>query len=93
MHIAMANFYLLSVTGPKMPADLKQGMETTVTAKPDVINWLKRSLDAVKEAHLTEKPKGLERKVLSVRSILWTETRRSMACTFVLFTATNIWDS
>ena len=23
MHIAIANFYLLSVTGPKMPADLK----------------------------------------------------------------------
>src|SRR4051812_29431603 len=23
MHIALANFYLLSVTGPKMPADLK----------------------------------------------------------------------
>jgi len=63
MHIAMANFYLLSVTGPKMPADLKQGMETTVTSKPDVINWLKRSLDAVKEAHLAENPKDLERKV------------------------------
>jgi hypothetical protein len=25
MHIVMANFYLLRVTGPKMPADLKQG--------------------------------------------------------------------
>jgi hypothetical protein len=23
MHLAMANFYLLSVTGPKMPAELK----------------------------------------------------------------------
>ena len=27
------------------------------------INWLKRSLDAVKEAHLAENPKDLERKV------------------------------
>jgi len=63
MHIAMANFYLLSVTGPKMPADLKEGMDKTVTSKPDVINWLKRSLDAVKEAHLAESPKDLERKV------------------------------
>src|SRR6476646_10434898 len=40
MHIAMANFYLLSVTGPKMPADVKEGMEKSVTAKADVINWL-----------------------------------------------------
>ena len=63
MHIVFANFYLLSVTGPKMPADLKQGMDKTVTAKADVINWLKRSLDAVKEAHLAEKPDDLQRKV------------------------------
>jgi hypothetical protein len=54
MHIAMANFYLLSVTGPKMPADLKEGMDKSVTSKSDVINWLKRSLDAVKAAHLAE---------------------------------------
>jgi uncharacterized damage-inducible protein DinB len=63
MHIVMANFWLLSVTGPKMPADLKEGMEKSVTSKADVINWLKRSLDAVKEAHLAETPKDLERKV------------------------------
>jgi hypothetical protein len=25
MHIVFANFYLLSIAGPKMPADLKQG--------------------------------------------------------------------
>src|SRR5450755_1521642 len=43
MHIAMANFYLLSVTGPKMPADLNSpDIEKTVTAKADVIGWLKR---------------------------------------------------
>jgi uncharacterized damage-inducible protein DinB len=63
MHIALANFYLLSVTGPKMPADLKPEMEKTVASKADVINWLKRSLDAVKTAHLAETPKDLERKV------------------------------
>src|SRR5207248_11721006 len=57
MHIALANFYLLSVTGPKMPADAKEGMEKSVTAKADVINWLKRSLDAVKQAHLAVTPK------------------------------------
>jgi len=63
MHIVMANFYLLSVTGPKMPTDLKEDSEKTVTAKPDVIRWLKRSLDAVKEAHTAETPGDLDRKV------------------------------
>ncbi|HKN74784.1 MAG TPA: DinB family protein [Candidatus Acidoferrum sp.] len=63
MHIAEANFYLLSVTGPKMPADMKEGMEKSVTAKADVINWLKRSLEAVKQAHLAVTPNELQRKV------------------------------
>jgi uncharacterized damage-inducible protein DinB len=59
MHIVMANFWLLSVTGPKMPPDLKEDAEKTVTSKPEVIAWLKRSLDAVKQAHLSEDPKHL----------------------------------
>ncbi|HXN52450.1 MAG TPA: DinB family protein [Candidatus Acidoferrum sp.] len=63
MHIALANFYLLSVTGPKMPADVKREMEKSVTSKADVISWLKRSLDAVKEARASVTPKDLERKV------------------------------
>lgn len=63
MHIAEANFYLLSVTGPKMPADMKEGMEKSVTAKAEVISWLKRSLEAVKQAHLAVTPKDLQRKV------------------------------
>src|ERR1700680_318523 len=63
MHIVFANFYLLSVTGPKMPASLKQDMDKTVTSKAEVIDWLKRSLEAVKEAHLAEKPNDLQRKV------------------------------
>jgi uncharacterized damage-inducible protein DinB len=63
MHIVMANFYLLSVTAPKMPADLKQDTEKTVASKAEVIGWLKRSLDAVKQAHLAETPQDLQRKV------------------------------
>lgn len=63
MHIVMANFWLLSVTGPKMPADLKQNAEKTVTSKAEVIAWLKRSLEAVKEAHLAVRPEDLSRKV------------------------------
>ena len=51
MHIAMSNFYLPSVTGPKMPADIKSAdMEKTVTGKAGIIGWLKRSLDAVRSA-------------------------------------------
>ena len=63
MHIALANLYLLSVTGPQIPPDLKQEMEKTVTSKPQVIDWLKRSLDALKQAHVAETPKDLQRKV------------------------------
>jgi hypothetical protein len=32
MHLVLANFYLLSVIGPKMPADLKWEAEKTVTS-------------------------------------------------------------
>jgi uncharacterized damage-inducible protein DinB len=63
MHIVLANFYLLSVTGPKMPVDLKEDAEKSVTSKPEVIAWLKRSLEAVKTAHAAVTPKDLERRV------------------------------
>jgi len=63
MHIAIANFYLLSVTGPKMPSDLKQDAEKSVTSKAEVISWLKRSLEVVKQAHHNETAKDLQRKV------------------------------
>lgn len=63
MHIVMANFYLLSVTGPPMPADLKEGMDKTVTSKAEVIAWLRRSLEAVKMAHAAAKPDDMTRKV------------------------------
>jgi uncharacterized damage-inducible protein DinB len=65
MHIVVANFYLLSVTGPKMPADLPMDAEklAKITSKPEVIAWLKRSLEAVNKAHLAETPKDLECKV------------------------------
>ena len=64
MHIAVANFYLLSVTGPKMPADLESSnVEKTITVKPEVIAWLKRSLDAVKNARANLKPGDLARQL------------------------------
>lgn len=63
MHIVIANFWLLSVTGPKMPPELKEDSEKTISSKAEVISWLKRSLETVKQAHLAETPKDLERKV------------------------------
>jgi uncharacterized damage-inducible protein DinB len=62
MHIAIANFGLLATTGPKMPQDLKSDAEKTVTSKAEVIAWLKRSLEAVRTAHLAETPKDLARR-------------------------------
>lgn len=64
MHIAVVNFGLLNVTGPKLPPDLKSpDQEKTVTAKAEVIAWLKRSLEAVKTARAALKPGDLDRKV------------------------------
>jgi uncharacterized damage-inducible protein DinB len=64
MHIAIANFYLLSITGPKMPADITSDeIEETVTAKADVLRYLERSLEAVKTARAHLKPGDLDRKV------------------------------
>ena len=63
MHIVDANFYLLGVTGSKMPADLPEDPGKKVTSKPEVIAWLKRSLEVVNKAHMAETPKDLERKV------------------------------
>jgi hypothetical protein len=42
---------------------MTDNMEKTVTSKEDVIRWLKRSFEAVKQAHLKETPQDLARKV------------------------------
>jgi uncharacterized damage-inducible protein DinB len=64
MHIAMANFWLLSITGAKVaPEDINMQLEKSVTSKPEVIAFLKRSLEAVKTAHASATPKDFERKV------------------------------
>jgi len=88
MHIVLANFYLLSVTGPKMPADIKTAeMEKNVTAKADVVDWLKRSLDAVKTARASLKPGDLQRKVKIADRDAPVE-----GCTFASsFTPTSTW--
>ena len=64
MHIAVANLYYVSVVGKQiMPAEIKPGFEKSITAKADVISWLKRSLDAARDARAKETPKELERRV------------------------------
>jgi uncharacterized damage-inducible protein DinB len=63
MHIAVANFYLLSITGPKMPEGVTAQTEKAVTSKAEVIKWLKRSLEAVRAAHASITPADLQRKV------------------------------
>jgi uncharacterized damage-inducible protein DinB len=67
MHLAIANFFFLTINGQKMPADIKRETEKEVTSKAEVIAWLKRSLEAVKTAHAAEKPKDLERKVMFLK--------------------------
>lgn len=62
MHLVRANFLMLNAIGSKMPPDLKDNMGTTVTSKADVIGWLKRSLEAVKEARAAATPADLQRK-------------------------------
>jgi uncharacterized damage-inducible protein DinB len=64
MHIVLANFYLLNFTGPKLPDDIKSiETEKTVSTKPEVIDWLKRSLDAVRIARTKLAPGDLQKKV------------------------------
>jgi uncharacterized damage-inducible protein DinB len=64
MHLAQANFYLLSVTGPKMPHELERAdVETVFATKPEAVAFLRQSLDAVRTARAQLKPGGLQRKV------------------------------
>src|SRR5438105_3027272 len=63
MHIVLANFYMLKAIGSKMPAELKEGIEKQITSKGDVISWLKRSLEAVKQARSEVTAKDLQRKI------------------------------
>lgn len=63
MHIVRANFLMLDAIGRKTPTDFKPEMTKSVTAKADVIRWLKLSLDAVAQARQDQKPEDLQRKL------------------------------
>jgi uncharacterized damage-inducible protein DinB len=63
MHLASANFYLLSFTGPKMPDGLDMKTAKNITSKEDVIKRLKRSFAAVEQAHAAATPADMQRKI------------------------------
>jgi uncharacterized damage-inducible protein DinB len=64
MHIALANYWLLSITGVKEPAETApDNLEKTVKSKAEVIRWLKRSLEAVKTERAKLKSADFKRKV------------------------------
>jgi uncharacterized damage-inducible protein DinB len=64
MHIAQSNYVLLGFTGPKVPPELESNdVEKKIVSKPEVLAYLKQSLEAVKAARAQLKPGGLQRKV------------------------------
>lgn len=63
MHIAGANYWMLDHAGIKLPEDAKLSEFKNVTKKEEVIKWLKRSFDAVKQAHEAASPQELARRV------------------------------
>ena len=63
MHLVVANFYMLDLAGQKAPAGFNRDVAKKITSKAEVIEWLKRSLDAVKKAHQAATPADLARKV------------------------------
>jgi uncharacterized damage-inducible protein DinB len=67
LHIADTNFWLLSLTGPPLPPEINRNFEKSTTDKAQVIDWLKRSLEAVKTAHAHETPADLQRRVKVVQ--------------------------
>ena len=63
MHIAAANLYLLSFTGRKMESEGNPDFEKKITSKSEVIDWLKRSLAAVKTSHDATSAAAMRRQV------------------------------
>ena len=49
MHTASGNYFFLQSMGMKAGEDLPKNPEKSVTAKADVVRWLKASFDAVQE--------------------------------------------
>lgn len=62
MHIVSSNFYFLGKMGHKPPSDFQsQDVEKIATDKARVIDWLKRSLEAVNESRAQLTPAELRK--------------------------------
>ncbi len=62
LHIASTNYFLLNRMGHKPPADFESlDVAKVATDKAKVIEWLKRSLDAVRDAHAAATPAELQK--------------------------------
>jgi uncharacterized damage-inducible protein DinB len=54
MHIALGNYWLLDQAGVALPPGtpkLVPGLEKKITAKAEVIEWLKNSLEAIRQSY------------------------------------------
>ena len=63
MHVALANYYLTSFTGVKMPEGIDREMETKVTDKAKVVEALKKSIDHLRTAITNTPDADLDQKV------------------------------
>jgi uncharacterized damage-inducible protein DinB len=63
MHVALANYYLASFTGVKMPEGIDREMETKVTDKAKVVDALKKSIDHLRTAISSTPDAELDQKV------------------------------
>jgi uncharacterized damage-inducible protein DinB len=50
VHVGMGNYYTTDGAGVKLPFKLKEDEETSITTKPEAIEFLKRSTDHMRKA-------------------------------------------
>ena len=63
MHVVGANYMLPSLVGGKMPEGFDRAMETTVTDKAKVVEWLKKSVENAKAVASAMPDADLDKKV------------------------------
>jgi uncharacterized damage-inducible protein DinB len=81
MHVVGANYLLPSFMGAKLPEGFDRGMETSVTDKAKVIEWLKKSIENAKsvasgmsDADLDKKVKAFGREMTQRRLLMIVQT-------------------
>ena len=81
MHVVGANYLLPSFLGAKLPEGFDRGMETSVTDKAKVVEWLKKSIEnaktvaaGVSAADLDKKVKAFGREISERRVLMIVQT-------------------